>query len=89
MVFQSRLPKSWSCKDPAQRTFIFQLQPSLRSPDRCHMLMIKQHLSQYDIWSLLKRSVIFVFSKVVTFKINAKLLWTGKRVIANSYMCHH
>lgn len=52
------------------------------------MLMIKQHLSQRDIWSLLKRSVIFVFSKVATFKINAKQLWTGKRVIANSYRCH-
>lgn len=51
--------------------------------------MIKQHLSQCDIWSLLKRSVIFVFSKVVTFKINAKQLWTGKRVIVNSYRCHH
>lgn len=51
--------------------------------------MIKQHLSQCDIWSLLKRSVIFVFSKFVTFKINAKQLWTGKRVIVNSYRCHH
>lgn len=88
MVFQLRLPKSWRHKDPAKGTLLFQLETSLRHPDRCHMLMVKQHLSQCDIWSLLKRSVIFVFSKVATFKINAKQLWTRKRVIANSYRCH-